>query len=291
MKIQIISHIFTGKSLVVVFKQDGRISTKIVENSHPNWRQIFALYKDDKLTEIVPLFDVREAINVKFNGGFVVVEDKVFYNGELVHGYLVDRILLYMREGLKHERLLSFAKNLYLNPSKRAIEELYKFLEHKNMPITDDGCFLAYKGVRENYYSKTSGNAKVIQGKVDSSGYIYNGVGETIEVARESVDDDKSKDCSYGLHAGSWSYANDFRANGPLMVVKINPKDVVSVPLDCNCQKLRCCKYEVIAEEGRKLSEIRDINYDKVAKLRRDKNGRFAKTDKFTRDSLGRFCS
>jgi hypothetical protein len=32
------------------------------------------------------------------------------------------------------------------------------------------------------------------------------------------------------------------------MIVKINPKDVVSVPSDCNCEKLRTCRYEVVGE-------------------------------------------
>jgi hypothetical protein len=33
-----------------------------------------------------------------------------------------------------------------------------------------------------------------------------------------------------------------------MVVVKINPKDVVSVPSDYNCQKLRCCAYTVVSE-------------------------------------------
>ena len=31
------------------------------------------------------------------------------------------------------------------------------------------------------------------------------------------------------------------------MIVKIDPSDVVSVPHDCDCQKLRTCKYEVVS--------------------------------------------
>ena len=31
------------------------------------------------------------------------------------------------------------------------------------------------------------------------------------------------------------------------MVVEIDPSDVVSVPLDCDCQKLRTSKYKVVA--------------------------------------------
>ena len=39
------------------------------------------------------------------------------------------------------------------------------------------------------------------------------------------------------------------------MVVEINPADVVSVPNDCDCQKLRTCKYKVAALFERKLEE------------------------------------
>ena len=37
-------------------------------------------------------------------------------------------------------------------------------------------------------------------------------------------------------------------ARGKVVIVKVNPKDVVSVPHDCNCQKLRTCAYTVVAE-------------------------------------------
>lgn len=50
-------------------------------------------------------------------------------------------------------------------------------------------------------------------------------------------------------------------------------------PADYEFKKLRTCKYEVIAEECRKLNEVRDSNFEQVAK------------QKLLRDSLGRFCS
>jgi hypothetical protein len=39
------------------------------------------------------------------------------------------------------------------------------------------------------------------------------------------------------------------------MVVEINPKDVVSVPNDCNCQKLRTAKYKVVDHYKTKLAD------------------------------------
>ena len=36
----------------------------------------------------------------------------------------------------------------------------------------------------------------------------------------------------------------------------MNPKDVVSVPLDCECQKVRTCAYEVVADYDGPLKQV-----------------------------------
>jgi hypothetical protein len=56
-----------------------------------------------------------------------------------------------------------------------------------------------------------------------------------------------------GVHAGSFDYAKNW-SNGKMVAIKINPKDVVSVPKDYNCQKLRCCAYTVISEIEQELT-------------------------------------
>jgi hypothetical protein len=44
-------------------------------------------------------------------------------------------------------------------------------------------------------------------------------------------------------------YAKNFMdRDGHLMLVEINPADVVSIPTDCQFQKLRTCKYKVVGE-------------------------------------------
>lgn len=289
MNIKVLSHNYTGKSLVVVSANGKGVKTQIVEQSHPNWSLLFALYAEKKWDELVPAMSIEGAINTLFKGRFTVANGKVFYEGKETGGYLMDRILFFMREIPKQaERLVRFAENLYQNPNPAVIAELYKFLEHKNNPITDDGCFLAYKGVGVDYYSHTAGNIKILKGKV-KDGRVYNGVGEEIIAERKDVCDNADIGCAPGLHIGSWEYANGFKGDGHLMVVKTNPRDAVMVPHDCSYQKLRSCRYEVIAEEGRKLNEVKDSNFDKVAKVRfnRDSLGRFSS---FCRDANGRFA-
>jgi anti-sigma regulatory factor (Ser/Thr protein kinase) len=79
------------------------------------------------------------------------------------------------------------------------------------------------------------------------------GIGEVIELERNSVDDHRANTCSFGAHVGALEYAKDFARN-KLVVVKVNPKDVVSVPTDYGCQKCRVTGYTVLGEFETKIT-------------------------------------
>jgi len=130
-----------------------------------------------------------------------------------------------------------FLRNLEQNPSRTAVQELYDFLESGQMPITDDGCFLAYKKVRRDY-------TDIFTGKFDNS------VGAKPEMPRNRVDDNRENTCSRGLHFCSLAYLPHFGAGtgNRVMIVKVNPADVVSIPKDYNFTKGRACTYEVVDE-------------------------------------------
>ena len=155
------------------------------------------------------------------------------------------------------------------NPSRRAVDELYAFLEHKNMPLTPEGNFLAYKGVNSDFTDKYSGK-------------FSNAVGEVLEMRRNGVCDDANVGCSSGFHAGSYEYAKGYASGGGnLMVVEIDPSDVVSVPFDCDCQKLRTAKYKVVAHyetidapplEHDLYDSGYDVDYDDDEDYRDDEN-------------------
>jgi hypothetical protein len=64
---------------------------------------------------------------------------------------------------------------------------------------------------------------------------------------RQDVDDNCNNTCSTGLHFCSLNYLGSFGSSGdPVVILKIDPKDVVSIPVDYNNTKGRCCKYEVV---------------------------------------------
>jgi 23S rRNA U2552 (ribose-2'-O)-methylase RlmE/FtsJ len=176
---------------------------------------------------------------------FEVVGETVLYQGEELPPALITKVLSIVRDGLPLEHFEKFWQRLEKNPSSSSVNELIDFLSYKELPITEDGCFIAYRGVNSDYYSVNGNtNTKVLQGQVDDQGRILNAIGETIEVSRRQVDDNRDIGCSYGLHVGSLDYASSW---GPkVIVVKVDPADVVSVPKDCSCQKCRVSKYEVL---------------------------------------------
>lgn len=165
-----------------------------------------------------------------------LLENKVSVPGvevtEEMSPALAKRVDFLRKENLPLTSINRFIHNLNQNPSEESKKDLYGFLEACDLPITEDGCFLAYKRV--------SGNFKDCRtGKMDNS------VGMTVEMPREDVDPDRNRTCSTGLHVCSKSYLSSFSGENTV-VVKVNPRDVVAVPVDYHNAKMRVCRYVVI---------------------------------------------
>jgi len=227
-----IPYILTDQSLTVVIK--GKAHT--MQSTHPAFERAKEALSNEEWERLENLFDVSKAVQdyVDESSGIEVKDGAVHFQGEVVHGMVVDKVLDFMRKNLPYQPLVKFLSKLMDNPSRRAVDELYTFLEHKNMPITPEGNFLAYKGVTSEF-------------KDHYSGKFDNSVGSVLEMKRNGVCDDADMGCSAGFHAGSYDYAKGYAfSGGNLMIVEIDPADVVSVPKDCSCQKLRTSKYKVV---------------------------------------------
>ena len=212
---------------------------------HINYKMILEALPRATADELLEIVDVEKAIST-FSDGLVEIKNgKVYYEGEEVHGSISKRILEFMSKGLPFQPLVNFLNNLMENPSMQSQKELYDFLEHEYLPITEDGHFLAYKAVRNDYMDKYRGT-------------FDNHVGNICQMTRSKVDDDRGRGCSNGLHAGALNYVASYGSvdsGDRIVIVKINPRDVVSVPSDCNCEKLRTCRYEVVGEYQGELNK------------------------------------
>lgn len=240
-----IPYILTQTTLTVV--TDGQVYN--IDNSHVNWEDIKTELKDyvngeygseeDFLEVLETLMDVAKEINTYGKGLVKVIDGVVTYKDTEVRGVLVDRMMDMMAEGFDIKPMALFLENLMENPSYKSREDLYRFLEANNHPLTEDGCFLAYKNVNEDYMDKHSRTFR-------------NQVGDVCKMNRSDVNDDSNQTCSAGLHVCSKEYLNGFwGTSGHTMIVKVNPRDVVSVPYDYKDSKMRTCEYTVIGEVDR----------------------------------------
>lgn len=204
----------------------------------PNTNHAYAMVKEALVNKdweaLTTALDKAEAIRSYTNNKVVIEHGQVMYNGQALHSTLVDRIFQFMDEDLDAQPLINFLSNMMENPSASSVRELYDFLEVGKFPITEDGHFLAWKKVRDNY-------------KDCHTGTFDNSIGAVLEMPRNTVDDNRDKTCSYGFHIASYNYAKTFQS-GRMLIVKVNPKDVVSVPSDHNNEKCRVARYEVVGE-------------------------------------------
>ena len=220
-----------------------------VASSHPNFALVMEAIKEKRWEDLPDLVDIQDAVkvyvetesgNVRVEDGTVIYTDPQTGVDTICDGYIVERILQFMREGIDAAPLLNFLNKVMQNSSFRVIKDLYTFLSNRNMPLDADGDFYGYKAIRNDWMDKHSGR-------------ISNHIGETLTFNRREVDDNPQHDCSYGLHVGSIQYVKSFahgygtEGGDRIIIVKVNPADVVAVP-EYDTTKLRCCEYEVISE-------------------------------------------
>jgi len=223
-------YIIQGDNIVVVIDN----ATHTITKSHISYEEIKQAIKDDQWDTVRDLIEPKKVL-INYGAGNIEIQgDTMYWKGLKFHNALADKIVQMYREGFSIEPMVQFVENLMENPSRRAVTELYGFLEKGNLPITPDGHFLAYKKIRDDY-------------KDCHSRTIDNSVGQVVEMERNRVDDDKDRTCSYGLHFCSRGYLDHFDGER-LVVLKINPRDVVSIPSDYGDTKGRCCRYEVVSE-------------------------------------------
>ncbi len=222
-----------------------------LKKDHANFQLARQAILDARYEDLGDLLDISKAIENFVEGDVEVKDEVVYYKGHRLHGVVVDKLLDMLRAGMKDSApLTNFISRLQANPSANSVTELYSFLSYKQLTSTPEGMVLGYKGVQKDFYSST-GNADtiVVQGETNERHQILNLVGATIEVARRCVDDNKDNHCSFGLHVGSYDYADGWAgSDGRLLVVEFDPADAVSVPTDCDFQKLRVSKYRVVED-------------------------------------------
>lgn len=201
--------------------------------SHPTFKKMVKALRAKKWAKVPDLVNIAQAISNRSHGNVEVMNGEVYYKGTPVNSSLTKMMLNLIEHNKPVTHMIKFMDNLYRNPNPAAINSLYEFLNAYAMPITDDGCFVAYKRVDEDY-------------KDCHSHSVDNHVGQVPVMDRREVDKNSKNECSRGYHFCSRAYLQYF-SGGHLMAIKVNPADVDEIP-EVSCGKGRSWRYEVIAE-------------------------------------------
>ncbi len=182
------------------------------------------------------LLTLSSQIAERSHGKVKVTADGVLYKGLKIDNVLTAKIMELIEHNQPVAHMLRFMDNLYQQPDVSTVNQVYEWLSSGRFALTEDGCFLAYKVVNRNYRDKYTNT-------------VDNHIGSRPLMARSEVDPNPYNECSYGYHFCSRGYIPAFYSEGDhIMLVKVNPADVVAIPRDYEFKKGRTWTYEVMDE-------------------------------------------
>lgn len=234
-----------GKDSITLFI-DGELAN--VDSSHRNYSKLREeLLKPDAEQDLerIKMLSSIQAMLKQFQGGVEISDSDMKFEGKSVNGYIVDKILELIQEDGNVDPYVNFFLNLQNNPNKDVAGDLFKWCEHGKMPITPDGCIIAFKKVKADFTDCHTG-------KFDNS------PGSILMMPREKCDGSRNNTCSTGFHFCSASYLGSFKGS-KVVAVKVNPADVTAIPHDYNNAKGRCCRYEVVNELSNESAAKHDV--------------------------------
>lgn len=219
------------------------------DEQHPFFNEIVRRVLEGDET-VASLFDADNQVAEIFTNltdRIRIDRSRVLIDNDEIDDVYADQIVETLRQGDDEETirpLVKFLENVYTNLEAHTRKNLSRWLEATGgFTIDEDGDILGYKGLTAAGGSVHLGPA-VVNGK-DVNGSVPNEPGSVVEMKRSAVEHDPSVACASGLHVGTWSYARSF-GQGVTALVKVNPRDVVSVPTDCGGQKMRVSRYKVV---------------------------------------------
>lgn len=238
-----------------------------VNGDHPHYDDLLtAALNGEPVEKLVDLADLSGAVERRFerlSERVTVEHGRVYFDGDEVRSAITEHIVRCLNEPDAGDwrPLVLFMENIAANPNTHSREQAYDWLAAHDFTVTRDGKIVGYKGVHPGeggrWQSGFSGTALV--NGVEHTGRIPQGVGDVVEMPRSRVAHNPSAACSTGLHVGTFEYAKAY-AQGALLRVLVDPRDVVSVPTDAHGEKVRVCRYRIDAVID--APETRAVAYD-----------------------------
>lgn len=201
-----------------------------LDSTHPTFARLKKALQAKDWKAVPKLVSIAKSLFDASKGNVVIKGGVCYYKGTKVDDSLTQRMVDMIKDKKEVTHMLLFMDDLYQNPEPLAIAEFFDWLRHNDLPITDDGCFMAYKSVDSNF-------------KDQHTHKIDNSPGQVIWMPRAAADTNYRTQCSYGFHICSKQYG---LYGTHVMAVKARPRDVLSA----EGGKIRVLRYEVIKQLG-----------------------------------------
>lgn len=254
----------------------GRSDSFAVDSNHESYKRIlefcsehrYSSGNEDYLVDTIrSMIDSTESVGkrlrrisdrVTFDG------ENILFDGDVIKNELTSDIIRAIKEDNQFGEvkgkvenpdrtltsLVRFMEKVYDNRIESSRESLFDFISACGLKLTKDGNFVGFKAVNRDYGSIARGPGIVNNVSYKDNVSLDNSIGNTVEIARSNVVLDRNTPCASGLHVGTYEYAAfSYGGQGSRVItVEVDPRDVISVPYDYNCQKMRVCRYSVIGE-------------------------------------------
>lgn len=248
-KVEKILYVSNPVSIVIRHPIDN--TTKTIHKGNKNFDKIKECLETEDYQTALELIDVPAYIEHMTEGNVTYKMGSLYWKDEKVTLGLADKIIGLIQAAKDKDgdagdapKLMRFLDKLYENPSNRVYEQCFHFLDNHGFKFDDDGDILAYKRVGTDLYDLWTGTMK------------YE-IGSFVKMNRRDVSDDPSNACASGIHFCTLDYVNSYQSgSGAVILMKIDPRDVVSVP-ESEASKGRCCKVKVLKifrDDGEKIA-------------------------------------
>ena len=237
---------FADDNAITVYFKDG--SAGVWHKNNPNYSRVKKLAKEEDWIAIEVLHNTAKAIlngDVTIEGDTAQIETangKTKVDISTSKNKLLKFIELLKVKGVidsRIEEIKPFLKKMLENKFINAVEEIYDFCTKMDFEITKNGNFLAYKNVNKDLSS------------IHDGGQTKHKIGKYTEVKEFCTD--RTQTCAAGLHFCSKGYLSQYSGDTTI-IVEIDPRDVVSIPIDYNNEKGRCRRYKTVGILGEKGS-------------------------------------
>ncbi len=229
-----------GDSVSVVFEDTGDTYTFYKEQTDLN--EIIRLVNEDNYVAVRAMCNLTKMIVESnecemFETYMLIDESKVDYDFNEFTKFFEVIQKKYGNVKVSTETLKPLLLNILLNPFINCKQELYDYCSNLDFEFTTDGCILAYKVLRDDYTSFHPN----LHGE-----HLLHTFGK--ELVEPDFDNDRTNVCSKGLHFCAKDYIRSYSSSGKVIIVKVNPRDIVAIPTDYNFKKGRCIKYTPICD-------------------------------------------